>query len=56
MLSCQEDYQKAESLYAQVDEKSRDEQSQDASAGIYASLAALALVDKKAKNLLKEYP
>ncbi len=75
------DYQKAESLYAQVDEKRRDAawlyhysicqlktgkykqalesleaQSQDASAGIYASLAALAIVDKKAKTLLKEYP
>ncbi|PCI44279.1 MAG: hypothetical protein COB41_04805 [Proteobacteria bacterium] len=75
------DYQKAEGLYAQVDEKSRDaawlyhysicqlktgkhkqalesldQLSQDSSAGIYASLAKLAVVDKKAKTLLKEYP
>ncbi|MDQ6967683.1 MAG: tetratricopeptide repeat protein [Mariprofundaceae bacterium] len=75
------DYQKAEALYVQVDEKLRDaawlyhysicqlktgkykqalekleQQSQDASAGIYASLAALAIADKKAKTLLKEYP
>ncbi|MDQ6956781.1 MAG: hypothetical protein Q9M21_06245, partial [Mariprofundaceae bacterium] len=75
------DYQKAEGLYAQVDEKNRDaawlyhysmcqlktgkhkqalekleQQSQDTSAGIYASLAALAVAEKKAKTLLKEYP
>lgn len=75
------DYQKAEDLYAQVDEKNRDaawlyhysmcqlktgkhkqalekleQQSQDANAGIYASLAALAVAEKKAKKLLKEYP
>ncbi len=75
------DYQKAEGLYAQVDEKNRDaawlyhysmcqlktgkykqalekleQQSQDASAGIYASLAALAVAEKKAQTLLKEYP
>jgi len=75
------DYQRAESLYALVDEKNRDaawsyhysicqlktgkhkqalekleQQSQDASAGIYASLAALAIAEKKAKTLLKEYP
>jgi len=75
------DYQKAEGLYAQVDEKDRDaawlyhhsvcqlktgkykqaletleQQSQDTSAGIYASLAALAVAEKKAKTLLKEYP
>jgi len=75
------DYQKAEGLYAQVDEGKRDaawlyhysmcqlktgkykqalekleQQSQDASAGIYASLAALAVAEKKAKTLLKEYP
>lgn len=75
------DYQKAESLYEQVDGENRDaswlyhysmcqlktgkhkqaleklkQQSQDISAGIYASLAALAVAEKKAKTLLKEYP
>jgi len=33
-----------------------EQQSQDPSAGIYASLAALAVAEKKAKTLLKEYP
>jgi len=75
------DYQKAEGLYAQVDEKHRDaawqyhysmcqlktgkykqaleklkQQSQDSKAGIYASLAALAVAEQKANSLLKEYP
>jgi len=41
--------------YTQALEKLK-QQSEDPDAGVYASLAALAVADKKAKKLLKEYP